>query len=192
MHRHFNRLFAVAISGTVERRGKTRWSSVHMTLHSDAFLIERKQASDEGKAINLSGFAVEQAKVKGRKHVIRLVHPVQHTLLLSELRARHRVEPAVCVTGFESADECGKWAAACQSVIQGAIVEQRHGLVSASKRKVDIRFVERFNVPNSETVIAEFACSINVVAKRSSRVEQFFLLSRLIKRRFRKSSTFKH
>ena len=49
--------------------------------------------------------------------------------------------------------------------------EHRQTLAVTTRRKVDIRFCEKFRVPSSETVIGEFECKEMLVrvARRSSK-----------------------
>jgi CRP-like cAMP-binding protein len=150
---------AVVLEGQLLRRGKAKWKSVRLALHSDAFLSESaapaaltsSTATKGSKLINLNGYAVERANVKAREHVFRLSHPVQRAFVLQAA----------------SRDECDAWMSALRKTIAEASIAQRQGVTMASRRKTDVKFQERFNVPQTETVVAEFECSMRVEHARA-------------------------
>jgi CRP-like cAMP-binding protein len=147
---------AVVLEGQLLRRGKAKWKSVRLALHSDAFLSESaaltsSAAAKDSKLINLNGYAVERANVKAREHAFRLSHPVQRAFVLQAA----------------SRDECDAWMSALRKTIAEASIAQRQGVTMASRRKTDVKFHERFNVPQTETVVAEFECSMRVEHARA-------------------------
>jgi CRP-like cAMP-binding protein len=144
---------ATVRDGTLLRRGKAKWKPLHVVLHSDAFLSMTKQSSSGGSAhskppklLNLAGYSVDRANVKQREHIVRLTHPVQRALLLEA----------------SSSAECDAWIGALRATIQEAAGAHRNGVAMASRRKVDVKFSERYNLPQTENLVAEFECTMRV------------------------------
>jgi CRP-like cAMP-binding protein len=145
---------ATVRDGTLQRRGKAKWKPLHVVLHSDAFLSMTKQSASSGgsaqskppKLLNLAGYSADRANVKQRENIVRLTHPVQRALLLEA----------------SSSAECDAWIGALRTTIAEAAGAHRNGVVTASRRKVDVKFSERYNLPQTENLVAEFECTMRV------------------------------
>ena len=77
-------------SGLLQRKGKSKWKMMNVSLHSDAMLVisedsseaENKASSGKVREHDLTGYSVERASVKSRLHVLRLSHALNQEILL--------------------------------------------------------------------------------------------------------------